>query len=542
MSSTSVRIAVNQGNLVKNLKFAFSNFSTFLAELIQNSRRADASMVDIRLEGKTLIVFDDGQGIQDFQKLFTIAESGWDAQTQSLENPFGMGFTSALFACETLKVESCGQRLEARTSALLEMRDLMVEPGEVVTGTRLTLSNLTFDEKRIGDALKEIARGYPIPIQFNGVELERPDCQDDQSFVATPIGAVSIRNLKGMGIGGGIVVYLQGIRVIGHGRSQPDGVVHLDSAQFKAKLPDRNCLIDSNDRAKEIEAQVRAVAHSMLSDLQSKMDPIDFATSYWDVAARCAPDILRNHPVVPASEVNVLANLVCFSEWHEPFAYSGKDVQALHRSDFEQGKVRVVRGSGRVDLEVDFYSAVKLAYVMKMNAYIVAGNLPKGHWLMNAPAVDELDVSFDVVSPGVVAGSCYETHSFDIQICEGVALKGLWGDVVVTDQEIAIGSGEDWLDNVTIYSPPSAARGEGVLQFTVFSSDDSHDEQYERECLAKYGRWIMQARNVQPQDLLNDLLSTITVDTDTARNTRFVLEVNEHGYLNVVEQLTPVPA
>jgi hypothetical protein len=47
---------------------------------------------------------------------------------------------------------------------------------------------------------------------------------------------------------------------------------------------------------------------------------------------------------------------------------------------------------------------------------------------------------------------------------------------------------------------------------------------------------------VQPQDLLNDLLSTITVDTDTARNTRFVLEVNEHGYLNVVEQLTPVPA
>ncbi|WP_204336359.1 ATP-binding protein, partial [Proteus mirabilis] len=89
---------------VKNLKFAFSNFSTFLAELIQNSRRAGASMVDIRLEGKSLTVIDDGQGVQDFQKLFTIAESGWDAQTQSLENPFGMGFTSALFACEVLKV------------------------------------------------------------------------------------------------------------------------------------------------------------------------------------------------------------------------------------------------------------------------------------------------------------------------------------------------------------------------------------------------------------------------------------------------------
>lgn len=61
--NTSIQLAVNEQNLVKNLKFAFANFSTFLAELIQNSRRAGASSVHITLEGNTLIVVDDGFGI-----------------------------------------------------------------------------------------------------------------------------------------------------------------------------------------------------------------------------------------------------------------------------------------------------------------------------------------------------------------------------------------------------------------------------------------------------------------------------------------------
>lgn len=543
MSSSSVRIAVNQGNLVKNLKFAFSNFSTFLAELIQNSRRAGASMVDIRLEGKTLVVTDDGRGVQDFQKLFTIAESGWDAQTQSLENPFGMGFTSALFACEVLKVESCGQNLEARTRDLLEMRNFQLQAGEVATGTRLTLINLTFDENRIGSALMEIARGYPIPIIFNGAELERPDVQDGQTFVATPIGAVSIRDLKGLGLGGRTAVYLQGIRVLGSHYARPEAIVHLDSAQFKAKLPDRNCLIDADDKAKEIHAQVVAVAYSMLVDLQAKLDPVEFANSYWKVASHIAPDLLREHPVVPSCEVDLLDELRCFADWHRPHAYRAANAEALRRTDFEQGIVRVVRGSGFVDLEEDFNSAVKRAYVMKMGAFVVSGQIPSGHWLMNAPVIDDLDVSFTIVGPGATAGSDYETHSFDIKVCEGLVIKGPWGDVEVTDQEIAIGQGEKLLDGVTVYSPPGASKGEGVLQFNAFADEDSRqDEQYERDCMAKYGRWIKQARNVNPQDLLNDLLSGIWVDTDTVRNTRFVLEVNEHGHLNVVEQLSTVPA
>lgn len=248
--TSAVRVEVNEANLVKNLKFAFSNFSTFLVELIQNSRRAGATRVEISLDGKDLTVVDDGHGIENFQNLFTIAESGWNHQTRSIENPFGMGFTSALFACERLTVESRGQRLEATTRALLDMVEVPVVTGEITTGTRLTLSKLSFDETRMEGALQSIARGYPIPIIFNGVALARPEALDATTFDQTPIGAVWIKDLSHVTLGSSdVCVFLQGILVAGSSHCRaPHVVVHLDSAKFKAKLPDRNCLIDAEEK------------------------------------------------------------------------------------------------------------------------------------------------------------------------------------------------------------------------------------------------------------------------------------------------------
>lgn len=191
-TTETVRVAVNEANLVRNLKFAFSNYSTFLAELIQNSRRAGATTVDIDLDGQTLTVSDDGNGIENFQSLLTIGDSAWDNQTQSLVNPFGMGFTSALFACAHLMVESRGQKIAGTTRALLAREDVAVTAGSVSTGTRLTLKGLTFDQTKIEPALKEIATGYAIPIVFNGEKIARPYALRDDRFDRSAIGWISI--------------------------------------------------------------------------------------------------------------------------------------------------------------------------------------------------------------------------------------------------------------------------------------------------------------------------------------------------------------
>lgn len=67
---TSVAMKVNQENLVKSLKFSFTNRSTVLGELMQNARRAGASQVTFDYDpvNTNLMVTDDGCGIDDIEE------------------------------------------------------------------------------------------------------------------------------------------------------------------------------------------------------------------------------------------------------------------------------------------------------------------------------------------------------------------------------------------------------------------------------------------------------------------------------------------
>ncbi|WP_031364626.1 hypothetical protein [Caballeronia sordidicola] len=113
--------------------------------------------------------------------------------------------------------------------------------------------------------------------------------------------------------------------------------------------------------------------------------------------------------------------------------------------------------------------------------------------------------------------------------------------MVIDDTEIAIGvDGKDGVvSEACVYVPSkTTALGGGVLQSESFSSeDDRHDETAQDEAIRRYRRWISQARNASPMALLNDLLSTVSVDVVTARGARFILEVSEMGDLKVVEQV-----
>jgi len=544
--NTSVKLAINEENLVKNLKFAFSNFTTFLAELIQNSRRAGATGVDITFEGDTLSVVDDGAGIENFQHLFTIADSGWDNQTMSLENPFGMGFTSALFACEKLMVESRGQRLEEYTADILSMTSLKVTPGEVTSGTRLTMRKLTFDVKGIEPALQQIAYGYSIPIRYNDRELDRPHELNVGEFTQSPIGMVKIPDLANANVDVHVTVYLQGILVLGNTTFSEAHtiVIHLDSTKFHAKLPDRKCLIDAAQRKIEIRQSIIELLHSLLYVEQQSLDSAQFVELYWKVASKYAPDLLREHPLVPAGLFDKVGDLVASAHWYYWKAQDNTFGTYISRADFEQGKIRVVRGSGYVQLDFDPLSSIKLAYVMEKDVLVIDDMLPKGHWLLNAPSIADLDVTYEIVNSGSIAGNDFQDYDFEIQICDAIRISGPWGDVEIDNVEIAVCSESDEnISKISLYSPKKAfSKGSGVQQFANFSDDDRFAEQYHDDQIATYARWIKQARNTKPVDLLNDLLSDVFVDVASAHGLRFVIEVGENGRLKVVEQLTAEPA
>ena len=65
-----ITLKVNQEALVRNLKFGFTSQVTVLGELMQNARRAKASVVafDYEESSHRLTVTDDGIGIGDLQQ------------------------------------------------------------------------------------------------------------------------------------------------------------------------------------------------------------------------------------------------------------------------------------------------------------------------------------------------------------------------------------------------------------------------------------------------------------------------------------------
>jgi hypothetical protein len=101
-----------------------------LNELMQNSRRAKATQVVFEFSPETQIlrVTDDGCGIDSIETLLTVAESGWDAEVMAIENPFGLGFLSALFACSHITVVSKSGSLCCATADILSFKPVAVKP------------------------------------------------------------------------------------------------------------------------------------------------------------------------------------------------------------------------------------------------------------------------------------------------------------------------------------------------------------------------------------------------------------------------------
>ena len=107
-----IPVRINEEGALRNQRHAFSNRFTLVSELLQNARRAGARLIriDHDPQEQILTVQDDGHGLDDFQKLLSFHESGWDADTCTQERPFGVGFSKCLYAASRCVVASGRRR------------------------------------------------------------------------------------------------------------------------------------------------------------------------------------------------------------------------------------------------------------------------------------------------------------------------------------------------------------------------------------------------------------------------------------------------
>jgi hypothetical protein len=87
---------------------------------MQNARRAKASYVAVDYDGQAQRsrCATTASAFPDWQALFTVGESGWDAVTARDER-FGMGFMKSSYSARRCSVRSRGKRIAFDTAEAL---------------------------------------------------------------------------------------------------------------------------------------------------------------------------------------------------------------------------------------------------------------------------------------------------------------------------------------------------------------------------------------------------------------------------------------
>lgn len=140
---------INQLMLLR--QSSFKDKLSFLDENVQNAQRALATEVKVttNYSEKLLTIENNGLILEDPQKLFSIAESGWSQDIQENENPFGIGFFSNISVSSYLEIFSGNKQILFDVARMIEQRDPNVEVIELDSfyeGFKLILHNFDYGD------------------------------------------------------------------------------------------------------------------------------------------------------------------------------------------------------------------------------------------------------------------------------------------------------------------------------------------------------------------------------------------------------------
>jgi hypothetical protein len=499
-----VRVQINEQNALRNQRYAFSDRYTLISELMQNARRARASRVCIDYDeaSRKLVVSDDGCGISDFQKLVTFNDSGWSEDTCVEERSFGIGFSKCLYSATRCIVTSRGRQIDFRTQAALEQEFIDVVHVENEPGTRITLHDveLPFLEYRI----RELARGFAIPVMFNGKDAPRPHALDALSYVDTDIGDVWLTGIDDGKSTHDTLVYLQGLCVLKpdyYREDWPVNVVHLDAKHFTARLPDRDQLIDAEEQKTIIVQTVKQVWRDVLTEKKQMLRATAFVDTFFRTAQSWGHiDLFNDVPVLPRQ----LCSRIVGYPYQEGIAdrnYLEHVEEHITREAVEQGIETLV--------ELDHTSEGNMAYWMYARArgfVVFTDSLAKDHWVNRHIR----SLTAEKVAIEIIAEQCR------------AAMSGRWvcPTVVIADAyAITIGDVRVEINDAALYDGSLAIipRGEvlGAVCAQISSYIGEHDQFFEDDRQADIESMrdlIRRLRAVDPESTMRSLIADLQLE------------------------------
>ena len=183
-----------------------------------------------------------------------------------------------------------------------------------------------------------------MPVLFNGQPLSQRFAEANLDTMPSAIGAVHLAGTRDGKHSLDTVAFLQGFCVLKPSYCIVDkiNVVHLDSRQFMARLPDRDKLIDEDLQRKRIDAVLKACWRRTLEVAKARLSPERFVDTYYAAMRSWGQlDLLNDLDVLPAELCEAIVGYPIQDE------HGGQDfvepvTAAPSRADIESGAVQLV--------------------------------------------------------------------------------------------------------------------------------------------------------------------------------------------------------
>lgn len=543
-----MRLAVNQQNALKLLADAFSNRSTFITELLQNARRAGATLIDISMtdNGRTLLITDNGCGVSDFSKLMTLCDSGWGEDVQESDAPYGVGFLSAIMSSTDFTVTSNGQTLSAVTAELLNgnVATLSASNCAPEVGTAIVLSLKKPLDYRV---LQNAALAFPVDIQFNGTMLARPLALDkaphkqDLPGIGTLVwtGECNARYI------GNPNCALQGLPIrldsewgpVGNYYSCTSWGLHLDSSVFRGRMPDRESVI--GDDFAWVKEPVKQAQRQLLRERFLAAEGSPQFDLYVMVAREGMQDLIDSVTEVPDGVFRELDDsITCIPEC------DGKDYskvwEVVHKSDVNTVKLSHYPDSddtdyvaiARVLADNNVWERAEALPAWLKDRYVEYDEVKATPVCRDPESLEWVDAPPESLPPKYNVAACYR-YGMTVQQCEAVRvdLVDIEGNVVFSTVETNF---DPLVDDVLYLTQFSTTVATSAFMQDLNGYYDSDSEQWEYDRIDKaVDEFKMQfslLRGADPVCLLEDAL-------DNLRSHR---ELSGKSYTVSFQSATPV--
>jgi hypothetical protein len=505
-----IAVCVNPAKLLASLRYAFTNKYTVVTELMQNARRAKASYVALDYDGKaqTLTVRDDGVGIAEWQKLFTVGESGWDATTARDEHAFGVGFMKSLYSARRCSVRSRAKMIAFATAEALRQVPIDVQTTPSATETVVTLEGVALEE--LDRRMEVFASAFPIPVIYNGTRLARPVALDSKPFVSTPIGQVHLVGTEDGKAVASTLLVLQGFAVHGDPRFDREGnIVHLDPRQFDARLPDRDVLIDEVDVVKQVDAHLKAMWRVRLEEAKRMLSSEAFVARFFDTAVTWgATDLFADVPLLPG---RLFARIVGYpvQEGYGDARYLQALQGLLRQEQFRNGEFTAVLLSATEADNFPYWMFAKAkGFVLLTRAWGVADN----HWIWeHVLELEDHPPKVEIIGERLRSTLAGQWVTPDLVLCEAYRV-GIDGHVVELTEEAMVWTGVSG-DEQLVLVPDGELSGAAVEQCSSYLDEDDRWRgelvEQDREALAKL---IRRLRSRDPTEALRSLIGELKLE------------------------------